>query len=152
MTRQFTGRHMAAIMVAFFAVVIGVNVVMARSAIGTFGGVVVENSYVASQKFNGWLRDADSQDRLGWRARASAEPRNRLVVVLAGPHAPITHAIVTIKVEHPLGRLKSQHLRLTETRAGTYVVTQSLPPGRWRLRINAQRPTGKARFIQDIRL
>ena len=45
--RPFTGRHMAAIMVAFFGVVIAVNVYMARLATSTFTGVVVENSYVA---------------------------------------------------------------------------------------------------------
>lgn len=47
----FNGRHMTAILVAFFAVVIAVNVLMARFIICTFGGVVVENSYVASQHF-----------------------------------------------------------------------------------------------------
>ncbi|MGE0776676.1 MAG: FixH family protein, partial [Sphingomonadaceae bacterium] len=55
MTRSFTGRHMAIILIAFFGVVIAVNFYMARMAIGTFGGTVVDNSYVASQRFNGWL-------------------------------------------------------------------------------------------------
>jgi nitrogen fixation protein FixH len=54
MGRQFTGGTWRR-MVAFFGVVIAVNLTMARLAIGSFGGVVVENSYVASQKFNGWL-------------------------------------------------------------------------------------------------
>ena len=56
--RRFTGYHMAAILVAFFGVIIAVNMVMATLATRTFGGVVVENSYVASQEFNGWLKDA----------------------------------------------------------------------------------------------
>ena len=54
-TGPFTGRHITIIMVAFFAVVIAVNLLMARYATSTFGGVVVENSYVASQNFNKWL-------------------------------------------------------------------------------------------------
>ena len=152
MTRQFTGRHMAIIMVAFFSVVIAVNVVMARSAIRTFGGTVVENSYVASQQFNGWLRDAATQDRLGWRARASAEPGDRIAVALAGPHGAIEHARVTIEAEHPVGLLKDQQLVLTEQRRGIYAATHRLPPGRWRLRIDAQTPAGEARFVQDLRL
>ena len=44
MTKAFTGRHMAAIMVAFFGVIIAVNFTMARFATATFGGRVVENS------------------------------------------------------------------------------------------------------------
>lgn len=152
MTTQFTGRHMAIIMVAFFSVVIGVNFVMARSAIQTFGGTVVENSYVASQQFNGWLRDADSQDRLGWRARASAEPGNRIAVALASPAGHVGHATVTVEAEHPLGLLKSQHLVLTEERPGLYATVHRLPAGRWRLRIVAHASGGDARFVQDIRL
>ena len=54
--RPFTGYHMTAILVAFFGVVIVVNFVMARYAVATFGGTVVDNSYVASQEFNGWLK------------------------------------------------------------------------------------------------
>ena len=50
MTRKFTGWHMTAILVGFFAIVISVNLFMARAAIGSFGGVVVDNSYVASQR------------------------------------------------------------------------------------------------------
>ena len=57
----FTGWHMLAICVAFFGVVIAVNVVMADLAISTFSGEVVENSYVASQRFNGWLDEAKAE-------------------------------------------------------------------------------------------
>ena len=58
--RKFTGWHMTGILVAFFGVVVSVNVFMARAAISTFGGTVVDNSYVASQKFNGWLDKAEA--------------------------------------------------------------------------------------------
>jgi len=55
MTGRFTGWHMTFILVSFFAVVIAVNLTMAHFASSTFGGLVVENSYVASQKYDGWL-------------------------------------------------------------------------------------------------
>ena len=75
--RKFTGWHMTGILVAFFGVVVTVNIVMARAAIGTFGGTVVENSYVASQKFNGWLDQAKAQDKMGWTVDASMAWRLR---------------------------------------------------------------------------
>lgn len=50
--RPFTGRHMALILVTFFAVVVGVNVTMAVLARKSWTGLVVQNSYVASQHFN----------------------------------------------------------------------------------------------------
>jgi nitrogen fixation protein FixH len=44
MEGPFTGRHMTAILVGFFGVVIAVNLLMARFATSTFGGIVVENT------------------------------------------------------------------------------------------------------------
>ncbi|HMP45265.1 MAG TPA: FixH family protein, partial [Sphingopyxis sp.] len=41
--RSFTGWHMTAILVGFFGVVMAVNFTMARLAMSTFGGKVVEN-------------------------------------------------------------------------------------------------------------
>ena len=40
MQRPFTGKHMAAILVGGFAIVIAVNFYMASLAVGGFGGVV----------------------------------------------------------------------------------------------------------------
>ncbi|NRD90114.1 hypothetical protein C8024_12575 [Sphingopyxis sp. BSNA05] len=64
--KKFTGYHAAAIIVAFFAVVVGVNLFMARFALSTFSGTVVDNSYVASQKYNDWLEQARNQEEHGW--------------------------------------------------------------------------------------
>ena len=44
-------------------------------AIGTFGGTVVDNSYVASQNYNRWLADADEQEALGWKTKAALTTR-----------------------------------------------------------------------------
>lgn len=82
--RPFTGRHMAMIMVSFFSVVIAVNVFMAREAISTFSGVVVENSYVASQHFNRWLDEARAERALGWKAAISRRSDDRVELALSG--------------------------------------------------------------------
>ena len=66
MKKRITGWHAAAGLVAFFGLVIAVNLTMAVYATTTFGGVVVDNSYVASQKYNGWLKAAERQRALGW--------------------------------------------------------------------------------------
>ena len=68
MKREFTGRHFTAILLGWFGVVVTVNLFMASLATQGFGGVVVKNSYVASQKFNGWLDAAREQEALGWSA------------------------------------------------------------------------------------
>ena len=65
---ELTGRHVLAITVSAFTVIIGVNLVLAYKAVSTFPGLEVDNSYVASQGFN--ARKA-AQEALGWRLAPS---------------------------------------------------------------------------------
>ena len=61
----FTGRHMLLVMVAFFGVTITVNLVLAFFATSSWTGLIVKNSYVASQEYNEKLAEARAQDALG---------------------------------------------------------------------------------------
>ena len=63
MARELTGRHVLAITLAAFGVIIAVNMVMAVKAVSTFPGLETPNSYVASQRFD---RERAAQDKLGW--------------------------------------------------------------------------------------
>jgi nitrogen fixation protein FixH len=61
--REITGRHVLLMFLAFFGVIIGVNVMLAWRAIATFPGLEVANSYVASQSFDA---ERTAQMALGW--------------------------------------------------------------------------------------
>lgn len=132
MTRSFTGRHAAAIIIAFFAVVIGVNLLMARLAIGTFGGTVVDNSYVASQAFNGWLASARRQRALGWTVTVSLDQaRHPMIVARDRQGLALVEAHARGIARHPLGRLAPVALDFQGGGPGILVAAQPLPPGRW---------------------
>src|SRR3546814_332952 len=88
--KRFTGRHAAMILVAFFGVVIAVNIVMASFALSTFGGTVVDNSYVASQHYNQWLARADAQDRLGWDTTVGLDADRRVRIAIRKDGRPLT--------------------------------------------------------------
>lgn len=132
MHTPFTGRHITVILVAFFAVVIGVNIAMARFAVGTFGGIVVENSYVASQNFNRWLDEARREDALGWRATVSRTPDGHLAVDLDGAPASVT---LQGEARHPLGRAPDRALAFITEGKGRFLSSKTLPPGRWTIRL-----------------
>lgn len=132
MSRTLTGRHVAAIFVAGFGVVIAVNLWMAHLAGSTFGGVVVENSYVASQHFNRWLEEADAERRLGWAATLSRDSTGRLV---ARTSAIPEGARVTADIWHPLGRLPDRRLALEPLGQGMFASREALPAGRWAVRL-----------------
>ncbi len=145
--RAFTGRHMATVFVAFFGVIVAVNLAMARLATGTFGGVVVDNSYVASQHFNRWLDAASAQSALGWSAEAARGADGRVRIVLAG--APADAALSAI-AWHPLGRQPDRPLAFARAADGAFVSTEPLPAGRWQLRISAQAGGREWRAQEDL--
>lgn len=143
----FTGWHMFAIMVAFFGVVIAVNVTMMQIARGTFGGIVVENSYVASQEFNGWLDAAKAQEELGWQVTSGLDAGRKVTLGVTG--APETLAVTAV-VRHPLGRQPDQALTFHRVGTGRYVSTTALPAGRWTLRL--QLASGSSAWRHEVGL
>lgn len=147
-TGPFTGRHISIILVGFFAIVVGVNFLMARLAISTFGGVVVENSYVAGQHFNRWLDQATSQKALGWKAEVSRLASNRIGIVLSG--APARGLTMQAVARHPLGRMPDRTLHFVAGPGGRFVSDEPLPAGRWRLRLAADGGGSHWRGEQDI--
>lgn len=128
----FNGRHMAAILVAFFGVVILVNLVNARYASSSFGGEVVDNSYVASQQFNRWLDEAQSEKSLGWDEVTTWRPDGRVIVAVKGAPAG---TVVNAMARHPLGRLPDRAMTFDSVGRGRFLSRQALPDGRWELRL-----------------
>ena len=52
MMTELTGKHVLSITVSAFALIIGVNVLLACKAISTYPGLDVDNSYVGFQGFH----------------------------------------------------------------------------------------------------
>lgn len=147
MTKQFTGWHIFAILVAFFGVVIGVNVLMARYAIETFGGVTVENSYVASQHFNKWLHEAAREKALGWSAQVTRTEDGKIALALTGPGEGAQAEAVAW---HPLGRQPDRAITFVATGGNRFVSREELPAGRWTLRLTAEQ--GGQKWREEIPL
>lgn len=174
--KPFNGRHMTAILVAGFGVVLAVNVTMATLASTTFGGIVVENSYVASQDFNRWLDEAAKEKALGWKLDARRGAEGRVVVDLTvapailrqarderrggnGPavnpvqaevvEAPGARTALSAIARHPLGRLPDTGL--TFRREGArWVSVQPLPAGRWTIRFDVEADGRQWRTEREI--
>ncbi|MDF1669567.1 MAG: FixH family protein [Roseovarius sp.] len=66
--KQLTGTHVFWGFAAAFGVIIAVNLLLAWSAVKTFPGLEVKNSYTASQEFD---ERRTAQEALGWTVRAS---------------------------------------------------------------------------------
>jgi len=149
MIRRFTGWHMTVIFVAFFAVVIAVNLIMATYASTTFGGTVVENSYVASQRYNDWLARARAQALLGWTPTLSADASRHVQITIATPNGSLSGAKISATATHPLGGLPPRVLTFVANGDGYRSLTV-LPPGRWLIRLEVERQAARAVFDDEL--
>lgn len=136
---KFTGWHMTVILVSFFGIVMAVNFTMARMAIGTFGGTVVDNSYVASQNYNRWLAAAEKQDRLGWTVKASLTEDRFIIIHATQNSEPLQGATAVGDALHPLGRAEDVALEFETAPGGQLVSTAPLPAGRWNVQLSVRR-------------
>lgn len=150
MSRRFTGRHMLAIMIAFFGVVIAVNFTMATLAEVTFGGTVVDNSYVASQRFNTWLRDARAQESLGWRTALGVDGQRRVTIAARDGAGPLLGAEVHAMARHPVGAAPDMIFAFRPAGDGLYVSEMALPPGRWLVQVEIRRGGDSKRLIESL--
>lgn len=141
---NFTGRHMLFIMVVFFGVIISVNLLMAVVATRSWTGLVVANSYVASQNFNDELAAGRKQADLGWQARLQVEPDAALVALTeAGAGGrPLQDFTVTLQLSRPTHENEDRLLSLGETGPGLYSAAIRLGPGVWNAELRVTSPAG----------
>ncbi|MCX7888650.1 MAG: FixH family protein [Rhodobacteraceae bacterium] len=140
MTGEITGRKVFVFTAAAFAVIIGVNVVLAVQAVRTFPGLEVANSYVASQTFDA---DRRAQEALGWHL-ATHYDGAVLRLDLTGPDG---RPVDVAKLEAVAGRPTeaSDDVALAFHREqGAYVAPVVLGPGRWVLFVRAEAQDGTA--------
>ena len=150
MTRSFTGRHMLALMILFFGTIIAVNLTMATLATSTFGGTVVDNSYVASQRFNQWLKQARVQQALGWQDEIGLDAARRVLVSLSRAGEPLDGAEIEAVARHPVGRAADVELRFVAEPGGAYRSTRPLPVGRWLVHVAISREGRAKRVVQSL--
>lgn len=140
---------MLGVMLGMFGLVIAVNVIMARYAITTFSGTVVDNSYVASQNYNRWLAEARAQDALGWSIAANQDDTRRVEIEAKAPGGPLDGTVDAI-ASHPLGRAPERALAFVRVGDGRYRSVAPLPVGRWRLHIQLRSGGRSARFAAQV--
>ncbi|MER8581400.1 FixH family protein [Mesorhizobium sp. M1423] len=148
-SREFTGRHMLFTILGFFGVVIAVNLTMATLANTSWTGLVVENTYVASQQFNKKAEQGRAQAALGWTGKltiAGGEVRYG-VTDAAGKAVPL-HG-VKVLFRHPAYEKEDESITLAAA-SGQEFVLQHIPrDGVWIVDIDAD--AGLARPFRDVR-
>ena len=135
--KQFTGKHMLASIIAFFAVVFAVNFTMAFLANSTWSGLVVANGYVASQSFDKDLARQKQQEALGWNVTLSHIDGRIRITFMDAERNKIEDLSITGKLERPVTDKQDQDLTFTSIGSGAYTAPAMLSPGVWEVEIDA---------------
>lgn len=145
--KPLTGRKVLIMLVAFFGTVTAVNIVMMYTAIDTFPGLVVQNSYVASQNYDA---ERDAQAALGWRAGVDLKNGVLTADIRDKSGAPVHGLTVKAAIGRPSNDADDHIVDLAEA-DGVYLAEPGLKQGIWLVEIQA---TGgpEERFRADARL
>ncbi|MGI9380271.1 MAG: FixH family protein [Methyloligellaceae bacterium] len=136
--KQFTGRHMLVLIVSFFGVVITVNIVLAIFATQSWTGLVVKNSYVASQDFNKLQAKTDRQKVLGWQSELVVEENGVVLKFRDREGEPLTGLRVIARMQRPSHENDDHDLMFRENGPGQFVYRGDIARGLWNLRIVAR--------------
>lgn len=134
---EFTGTHMLVVMLCFFGTIIAVNITIAVLANTSWTGLVVKNSYVASQQYNGVLADARMQKEKGWHSALSYEAGNFSLTMRDRTGGAVSLQNVALTIGRPAYDRLDHTLALESDGRGSFVATESLAPGVWTLMIEA---------------
>lgn len=145
------GWHVAAAVVAFFAVIIAVDALFLTLAYRSHPGQVASKPYEAGLVYNAELERQRAQARLGWRVGAEARPEGVFVRVVDRDGRPLSGLELTVTLQRPATEQGMMTLGMAETAPGEYAATLTEPTGVWDARVEAVDEQGR-RFAAGRRL
>lgn len=150
--REFTGKHMLAVMLAFFGVIVAVNLTMATFARTSWSGLVVKNSYVAGQEFNRKAGEAREQAALGWTPEFSVTGGVLRFALADAEGRPLRLEGGTVALRRPVGDADDAEIALAATSDGLEAPL-GVTDGAWIVELHAvvagmDRPWRETRRIQ----
>jgi len=155
--KPLTGRNVLFMLVAFFGVVIAVNMVMMKLAILTLPGTDVDSAYSASLAYENEIAAAHDQNARNWKIDAhiqrSADGGATLQVEARDNSGkPMSGLKFQGRFERPTDRRADQPVALAETGIGIYRGSASLiAPGQWDLVLEGD-AAGRRIFLSKNRV
>jgi nitrogen fixation protein FixH len=137
--KPLTGRKVLFMLVAFFGVVIGVNLVMMRLAIQTLPGTEVDSAYSASLAYEKEIAAARDQNTRNWKVDAHVERSGQggatlQIEALDNNGRPMSGLQFQGRFERPTDRRADLPVMLAEVGIGIYRGSAvTIAPGQWDL-------------------
>jgi nitrogen fixation protein FixH len=131
--KQLTGKHVFAICLGFFGVMLAVNMLFLFLALSTFNGGQGGKAYQTGLEYNRTIEAARVQEALGWSHRLETPGAGRIVVTLSeGSGAPVAGLALSGEIGRPVADKFTRPLAFSEMRPGIYAAEAGeLDPGNW---------------------
>ena len=144
------GWHVAVGVIAFFALVVGVDMSFLVIAYRTHPGQVEAKPYETGLIYNTELGRLRAQDALGWRAGAEATPAGLKVLIEDRGGVPLSGLNVSVVLQRPATEQGRAEVRLIPTGPEQYEAAGPAS-GAWDVRIRARDASGHE-FVAERRL
>ncbi|HVD83596.1 MAG TPA: FixH family protein, partial [Bradyrhizobium sp.] len=152
-----TGAKVLFMLLAFFGVVIGVNMIMMRLAIQTLPGTDVDSAYSASLAYEGQIAAAHDQNARNWKVDAHIQrgPDGGATLQVEARDdsgKPMSGLKFQGRFERPTDRRADLPVALAETAIGIYRGSAPMiAPGQWDLVLEGD-AAGQRMFLSKNRV
>jgi len=157
--RPVTGRMVLFSLIAFFGVVIGVNMLMMKFAIDTLPGTEVDSAYGASLAYGREIAAARDQNSRSWKVDAHVERRPDGSATLRvdardAVGAPLSGLKFSGRLERPTDKRVDRLFGMAEAGGGVYRGNAAdVMPGQWDLVLEGDvDSTGARMFLSRNRV
>ncbi|WP_419914922.1 FixH family protein [Hoeflea sp.] len=135
----FTGWHMLTLMVLFFGTIISVNATMAYFAGSSWSGLIVKNTYVASQKFDEDVARVEAMKARGWTSGLKVDHDAVKYSLANALGTPVVTDHVTVAFSRPVGEEQDRLIELRAHEDGSYSAGHDLASGQWLVKVTAMK-------------
>lgn len=155
--KPLTGRKVLFMLLAFFGVVIGVNMIMMRLAIQTLPGTEVDSAYTASLAYESEITAAHDQNARNWKvdAHIGRDPGGGATVQVEARDkngAPMSGLKFAGRFERPTDRRADKRIALAEVGIGIYRGNAAeIAQGQWDLVLEGE-AAGQRMFLSRNRV
>jgi nitrogen fixation protein FixH len=154
--RELTGKHVLAMLVVFFGIIISVSIVFTTLAVKSFRGEDIKQSYRQGVDYNQTLATRAAQNELGWQAATNvigAANDRALIIQINGPSDQSLHELdVTGRLRHPVDSTLDHPLEFTSLENGRARADLSGLYGQWTVQAIASNGEDALQFNSTIDL
>jgi len=137
--KELTGRHVLLMLLAFFGVMLMVNIYFTVAAVKTFRGEDVPRSYRQGLEYNQTIAARAQQNQLDWHVQVNQTGSHIILAFQDAEKRPLNYLTIEAKLRHPVDTARDRPITFTADDDGLYKANVEKQAGRWLLVAHARK-------------